>query len=214
MTSFFLDMGLIVGYASYMENSPSTDIYAKPSLKFVEKFEKDEFVTCHHIVDNDLPKFQKRRQVLRDEIRKKLRNPKYKIDSDELYPRDIERAESICKLKDKLPGGEAEVFQLITEIDETFDARIVYFLNNKISKVVIPISQIDKKLRSHFFTFTQNWSDSNIIASAVQYNTENPIHVVTTDKKDFWKLEEWLGMDIIISEKYSVPEVSYIMNLL
>ena len=213
MTCFFLDMGVIVGYASYIDNSPTTDLYAKPSVEFVKKFEKDEFITCHHIVDNDLPKFQKRRRILREEVRKKLRDPKYKIDSTELYPRDVERAEEICKLKDRLPGGEAEVFQLISEMDANFDARIRFFLDNKITKVVIPLSDIDAELRSHFFTFVRNWSDSNIIASAVQYNTGSTINVVTTDKKDFWKLKEWLDTDLHLSEKYSVPPISYIKDL-
>ena len=98
-------------------------------------------------------------------------------------------------------------------MDANFDARIRFFLDNKITKVVIPLSDIDAELRSHFFTFVRNWSDSNIIASAVQYNTGSTINVVTTDKKDFWKLKEWLDTDLHLSEKYSVPPISYIKDL-
>ena len=33
------------------------------------------------------------------------------------------------------------------------------------------------------------------------------------DKKDFWKLQEWLDMDLGLSKKYNVPELSYIRDV-
>jgi len=207
-------MGVIIGYASYLESSFNIDSFAKPVIQFVNDYENDEFITCHYIVDKDIPKFQKRRQIIRNEIRKKLRNPQYEIQSEELHPKDIEWGNKIYELKDKLSGGELQVFQLLVQIDSTFDARIDYFLNNHIKNVVVPIETIDETLRVHFQSIIKNRSDAHIIASAIQYNTIKPIHVVTTDKGDFWKLQKLLELDYKLSQKYKAPKVSFIKDLI
>lgn len=218
----FLDMGIIVGYANHLKEYnkkfliDNIDYFCEDSVRLIEKFKNKIFITCDYIINKDLPNFLERRKILREEIRKKLRNNEFKIGmSDKLYQRDVNWGEKVYRLKDFFKEGEREVFKLLLDLDISSELRIKEFKSTVIKEIVIPIREIDTELKSHYFTFTNNYSDSNIIASAIQYHTNNKnITMVTTDVKDMgWKLREWLGIDLKLNNKYKVPDVKYIRDI-
>jgi len=67
MKTLFLDMGIIIGYASYIKNLPKEieqkelDVFAIDSIKFVTKYKNDYLITCYHIV-KDINNFNKRKR--------------------------------------------------------------------------------------------------------------------------------------------------------
>jgi len=188
MTECFLDQSIIVGYASFIFNEPETIIktiekFGKICVEFIEKNRKD-FIACFYIVEKDLPKFKIRRKIILEEIRKKLRNPGYEIGSSEeaiktLYKTDINKANKIFSLLTII--SEKELVNLLIKIESVFSIRLDYILKSVISKIVIPVESIDKKLVSILNEFIDNYSDCNVFSSCLQYTTETSRPRIITD---------------------------------
>jgi len=156
-----------------------------------------------------LPKFMKRWKLMSIEIRKKIRDFDYKISDTNLLPQDIKRAKNILKLENKL--GKERLNQILISIETTLEIRLDYLKDNVIKDVVIPEKEIDSELKSHFQAVTRNYSDSKVIASAIQYTTtknKNTV-LVTTDYKDFKNIKEELDSREPFDD-YLCPEVYFI----
>ena len=231
MNEYFLDQGVIIGYADSIFDSNKQnkqeagkelvgkiDIFAEASVKFIETKEEKTFSTCFYIVKHDLPKFLARRALIIEEIRRKIKDSDYGIGSSEiakkyLYPRDIAWANKIFLIKDLLKGKEKELSSFLLEIETVFKRRIAFFINKILNKVVIPIKDIERDLMWHFHSFINNYSDCNVIASAVQCNTNLfRILVITTDKKDWQNIKECLDTNLTLSQKYKAPKWLYLLD--
>ncbi len=207
--TYFLDMGVIIGYLVFVDATPEIDAFAAESIKFLEQNKDNSIVTCWSITGNDLPKFLKRWKMMTNEIRKKLRDPNYEISQADLLPQDIKRAERIYSMAKTI--GKEKLHQHLIKIETTIEIRLDYLKNNIINEVVIPESEIDEDLRSHFQAVTKNYSDSKVIASAIQYNTSknNNTTIVTTDRRDFENIKENLEMREPF-DKYVAPKVIFL----
>lgn len=200
MNSYFLDQGIIVGYASFIFNESEAIIkavesFSKICVEFIEKNNREEFITCFYIVENDLPKFKNRRGIVLQEIRKKMQNPNYEIGSSDLakkclYKRDINWANRIFSLLRVI--SQKQLLNLLIRIDAVFSIRAEYLIKNIISKIVIPIEEINKELVNVLREFIDDYSDCNIFASVLQYATESKsiieakkIIFATLDKEHF-----------------------------
>lgn len=204
MKNFFLDQSIIVGYASFIFNEPEAIIkaierFGKICVDFIESNKKEQFITCFYIIENDLPKFKNRRKIVLQEIRKKIQNPNYEIGSSELakkylYKRDINWAKRIFSLLRILTPK--QLFNLLIKIDAVFSIRIEYLIKNVIDKIVVPIEEINKELVNILREFIDDYSDCNILASVLQYTTdqsksilktkiERKIIFITLDKEHF-----------------------------
>lgn len=247
MESLFLDQGVIIGYASYVQETLETqnylDIFSLAAVKFFQLNKLKKFVTCFYITEHDLPKFLKRRKIAIEELRKKLQQEDYEIGSSEnardlLWPQDIAWIKKIYILRNFFP--EKQLLELILRIESLFGARIDYLLSRIVSEVVLPVTEIDIELRSHLHTYIGNFSDCNVIASAIQYNTQLSSQkreeerqetdkkrqesmeekqqnitrtvVVTTDKKDWQDVDKFLGMNIELEKKYKCPRWVYLLD--
>ena len=85
---------------------------------------------------------------------------------------------------------------------------ITYFINNKISRKVIPLDMIKLEIVAKIKEKIQNEADSNVLASAIQEHQENKLIIITNDIND-WK------RDILIealkeTEYKKVPEIKYL----
>ena len=82
--------------------------------------------------------------------------------------------------------------------------------------MVIPINEIDPKLKSCLFTWlTPNDSDSKTIASAIQEHNKKEVVIITADKKDWTKeLLEEVHNDPSLKKVYEkLPEIKYVQDL-
>jgi hypothetical protein len=85
---------------------------------------------------------------------------------------------------------------------------ITYFINNKISKKVIPLERIDLELVSKIKEKIKNEADSNILSSAIQEHQENKLIIITNDITD-WKKE--MLIEVLKETKYKeVPGIKYL----
>ncbi len=207
-TVYFLDMGVIIGHLVQVSGKVQIDNFSTPSCKFLEKNKSSPKVSCCTIIDKEIPKFLKRWKKMSNEIRKKLNDENYEISKENLYARDVKRAEKIYSLKNKL--GKEKLNRLLINIETVIEIRFDNIKNNMLNDVVIKESEIDEELRSHFQAVTKNYSDSQVIASAIQYTTKNPGTIlVTTDYTDFNELKSALRMREIF-DHYTAPKVLFL----
>ncbi|MFH1224869.1 MAG: hypothetical protein V1676_03620 [Candidatus Diapherotrites archaeon] len=149
-------------------------------------------VSCFSITAHEMPKFIKRWKTMSAEIRKKLGNADYEIKKvGNLYDRDVGRANKIYSLRGRL--GEEELNKVLLNLETIAEMRFEYLRDNMLTEIVIPLDEIDEDLRSHFQAKTGNYSDSRVIASAIQYATKyRDTILVTTDNKDYDGLPQCL----------------------
>lgn len=200
MKEYFLDQSIIIGYAYFISTESEAiqkiiEKFGKLCVELIENNKKEDFITCFYIAEGDLPKFKIRRRVVLEEIKKKIQNPSYEIGSSEeaikyLYKRDINNAKRIFSLLGIMP--ERELTGLLIKIEAVFSIRVDYLFKNIISKIVVPVENIDKKLVDILQEFIHDFSDCNVFASCLQYTTEsesiiqtNKIIFVTSDKEHF-----------------------------
>jgi len=207
-TVYFLDMGVIIGYLVHVSGNTQIDDFSTASFKFFKKNKNCSIVSCCAIIKKEVPKFLRRWKEMSSEIRKKLNDETYEIKGKNLYERDIKRAKKIYSLKNKISKEDLNL--LLINLETTIEIRFDELKNNLLSDVVIEESEIDEELRSHFQAVTGNYSDSKVIASAIQYTTKTPgTTLVTTDYSDFQKLKSALRMRERF-DQYKVPKVLFL----
>jgi len=206
---FFLDMGVMVGFMFYLEGEIKLDIFSTSSTLFLQENEGAVMVSCSSIMSEDMPKYLIRWKAILVEIRKKINDSDYEFkETDILYERDIKRAKKLFVSVEKKEGEEQH--QFLIDLETIPEIRFDYIQDNIINDVVIPITEIDQDLRSHFQAKTHNFSDSKVIASAIQYSTKNKETVlVTTDYSDFQDIETWLRKYEKF-DHYHAPKVKFL----
>ena len=198
----FLDTGIIIGYAQDEE-------------KFVlfVKNKKEKFIVCYFVLEKDVHSLCKRMRIIINEVKNKLKDKDYQINKKELYPRDVERVNKFLSLKEINKLTNLEFVDFLENFQRIFEFRIDFFIQKLINKKVIPIREINFELKSSLFTYTQNHSDANIIASGIQYHQEEEIVLVTSDRNDWtndnidWAIPEHSEL----RKKYpKIPKIKYV----
>ncbi len=198
----FLDTGIIVGYA-------------QDEKKFVlyVKNKKEEFIVCYFVLEKDIPSLTKRMRIIINQVKNKIQNKDYKIDKRDLYPQDITRIDKFLALKEVNKLTDIEFINFLDNFQRIFEFRIDFFIQKLIGKKIVQVRDIDFNLKSSLFTYTQNHSDANILASSIQYHQENEIILVTADRQDWTKdnLEWALPEHSDLRKKYpKIPEIKYV----
>jgi len=198
----FLDTGIIIGYAQDEEKS----------VLFV-KNKKEKFIVCYFVLEKDVHSLTKRMRIIINEVKNKLKDKDYQINKKELYPRDVERVNKFLSLKEINKLTNLEFVDFLENFQRIFEFRIDFFIQKLINKKVIPIREINFELKSSLFTYTQNHSDANIIASGIQYHQEEEIVLVTSDRNDWtndnidWAIPEHSEL----RKKYpKIPKIKYV----
>jgi len=198
----FLDTGIIIGYAQDEE-------------KFVlfVKNKKEKFIVCYFVLEKDVHSLTKRMRIIINEVKNKIKDKDYQINKKELYPRDVERVNKFLSLKEVNKLTDFEFIDFLENFQRIFEFRIDFFIQKLINKKVIPIREINFELKSSLFTYTQNHSDANIIASGIQYHQENEIVLVTSDRNDWTKDNiDWaIPEHSELRKKYpKIPKIKYV----
>lgn len=203
----FLDTCLIISYASEGIELPGK----------YENFVKNKnsmFYVCYFVLEKDIPSLIQRYSEIFKELKKQ--NPDFTklINEKRIFKKDFNFAYKLLLFKEAIIKKGIDFAEFISAIEEIFLVRIDFFIANKIDKKVIPVDKIDNELRSSLFTWTQNNSDSNTLASGIQFhNNEEEIILVTGDKTDWTKenLEKSVCLHPSLRLKYKkMPEICYV----
>ena len=211
---WFLDMCIILYYVS-QDNS----YFHKKSFELLNQNQGNLFLVCFYIIDKDFPKYLKRQRIIIDEVLKKVRDENYIFGSSDdgsfLYDRDKQKAEKLY-LQSKSIKNKITFINKVKESQKGQELLIGYLLKTKIEKV-IPIGEIDPKLRSAIFTYLEgNISDANILASGIQEHKNKELILLTGDKQHWTKdnLEWAIPEHSDLRKEYKkIPEIKYIQNI-
>ena len=180
---------------------------------------RDIFLICFYIIENDMPKYLKRQQIIISEVIRKIRNENYKIgESTEgsfLYGRDKQKAEKLF-LQSKLVKNKLDFINKLKDSQKGEEVIIRYFIKYKVEKVV-PVNEIDRELKSNLLSFLEgNISDANILASGILHHQKEELALITADKTHWTKENiEWaVPEQSNLRKKYpKIPEINYIQEL-
>ena len=189
---WFLDMCIILGYISEGDNPK---IIAK-TISFVNQKKEDKFVLCYYIKEDNLPRWLNRKRIIFREILRQIKDISYKPYSDKecefLWERDKNQVLKLVSFADNFQD-KTEIIKNFENVYQEIERRIKEFIEKNIDELVIPINEIDPKLKSCLFTWlTPNDSDAKTMASAIQEHNKKDVVIITADKKDWTKelLEE------------------------
>ena len=220
---YFLDMCIILYYAG----EGDSEILIKKSKQFVEKKQDNYFLLCYYIRDENLPKWINRQRILLRELIRQLKEERYvpysSEESKRLYERDKKKILKFITINRNYTDKK-KMIMFFEDIFQEIEKRINNFLKEKIDEFVIPIDEIDFKLKSHLFSFLnlgssiKNDSDAKTIASAIQeHNKTNreltkELTIITADKTDWNKeLLAEVHNSIYLKKKYpKLPEIRYL----
>lgn len=212
---WFLDMCIILYYIGEGDKQ----YLIQKSKDFVNKKGEDSFLLCYYIKDSNLPKWLERQRILFRELLKQIKDNTYvPYNSDEskiLYDRDKNKITKLLVFF-RNTHDKKEIFTKLEKINQEIEIRINLFIETYIDNIVIPISDIDFKLKSCLFTWlTPNDSDAKTIASAIQEHNKKELKIITADKKDWNKeLLEEVHNNIQLKKKYpKLPEIKYLQSI-
>src|SRR3989338_8934883 len=211
---WFLDMCIILGYIKEGDNQK---IITK-IVSFVDSKKEGKFVLCYYIKEYNIPKWLSRKRIIFREILRQIRDSSYKPYSDEecnlLWERDKNQVLKLTSIANTFQD-KTEIIKNFENVYQEIERRIKEFIEKNIDELVIPINEIDPKLRGCLFNWlTPNDSDSKTIASAIQEHNKKEVVIITADKKDWTKeLLEEVHNDPSLKKVYGkLPEIKYIQD--
>ncbi|MBS3100081.1 hypothetical protein J4463_02595 [Candidatus Pacearchaeota archaeon] len=217
---WFLDMCIILYYVGEGDK----EIFIKKSRHFVDEKGQKEFLLCHYIKDENLPRWIDRQKILFRELIKQINDKNYlpysSEESKRLYERDRKKIIKLITLFRSFSDNKKIIKNFERAVQE-IEVRINIFIKEKIDKLVIPVSDIDFELKSHIFTFLnlgssiKNDSDAKTIASAIQENNNQNLTIITADKSDWNKeLLQEVHNHYNLKKKYpKLPNINYLQDL-
>jgi len=211
---WFLDMCIILGYISEGDNPK---IIAK-TISFVNQKKEDKFVLCYYIKEDNLPRWLNRKRIIFREILRQIKDISYKPYSDKecefLWERDKNQVLKLVSFADNFQD-KTEIIKNFENVYQEIERRIKEFIEKNIDELVIPINEIDPKLKSCLFTWlTPNDSDAKTMASAIQEHNKKDVVIITADKKDWTKelLEEVHNNPVLKKSYEKLPQIKYIQE--
>lgn len=211
---WFLDMCIIL---SYINEGNNQKIITK-TISFVNQKKDDKFVLCYYIKEDNIPRWLNRKRIIFREILRQIKDSVYKSYSDKecsyLWERDKNQILKLVSITNSFQD-KTELIKNFENVYQEIERRIKEFIEKNIDEFVIPINEIDPKLKSCLFTWlTPNDSDSKTIASAIQEHNKKEIMIITADKKDWTKeLLEEVHNDFNLKKIYEkLPEIKYIQD--
>jgi len=208
----FLDMCIIICYASQTGSKKEEKI-----KDLIKSREKNRFLVCYYIFNENLPKWIKRQKIIIREIIRKIKDDSYEIgESDEgryLVKKDKNDVKKIL-FRISLCKDKMSFIQNLERNNRLIEKWISYFLKNYIDEKVIDIKDIDVELRSKLLSYLEgNISDANTIASGIQQHNKKELIMFTSDKKHWVKenLEEAVFLTPSLRKRgLKIPDIEYI----
>ncbi|MCK4997165.1 hypothetical protein KAS08_02580 [Candidatus Pacearchaeota archaeon] len=175
----FLDTNIIINYINYSEKSNNL---VKNSHDYVLN-SKGEIIVCEMVI-KELNKIRERKSLIRKVVLELLKNENYDL-SLVLSKKDIPFAK---KLYARFRNYEIKkVSEIFIEEESVFAIEIDKFIETKVNKRVIPLSNIDNELVIILHDLITNIDDCKVLASALQYQKQQSeiFNFVTADNTDF-----------------------------
>ncbi len=207
---WFLDMNIPI----YFSFEIGDDLENK-TRRFIENKNDSLFLVCEYIKKQNLPKWMKRYEVLLLEFNRIVSNQEKSVDTSILIKNDKFLLDKFL-LMYKRSEDKIKFVSWINTIFSNLKIRIKLFFEKYVDEIVIPMSEIDFKLKSCLFTWLNpNDSDARTIASAIQEHQNKKLVIITADKKDWSKeLLEEVHNNIDLKKEYpSLPKIEYLQNL-
>ncbi len=207
---WFLDMNIIV-YHIFEIGHP----LEKKARLFVNKKGNSKFLICEYIQKENLPKWLERQGEILKWFNFKISGQKIEEDKMNLFNKDKIFLNRLIlmyqnsKDQDKFKANTNKIFAFVK-----IKSRL--FLEKYIDEIVIPIKEIDFKLKSCLFTWLHpNDSDAKTIASGIQEHQINKLILITADKKDWTpKLLLEVHNDVELKKEYPhLPKIEYLQNI-
>jgi len=212
---WFLDMCIILGYI----NEGNNPRIVTKIISFVNQKKDDKFVLCYYIRDDNIPRWLNRKRIIFREILRQIKDSSYKPYSDEecnfLWERDKNQVLKLVSLINSVQD-KTEIIKNFENVYQEIERRIKEFIEKNIDELVIPINEIDQKLKSCLLDWlNSNDSDAKTIASAIQEHNKKEIVIITADRKDWTKkLLEEVHNDFSLKKIYEkLPEIKYIQDI-
>ncbi len=206
---WFLDMNIPI----YFSFEIGDDLENK-TRRFIENKNDSLFLVCEYIKKQNLPKWMKRYEVLLLEFNRIVSNQEKSVDTSILIKNDKFLLDKFL-LMYKRSEDKIKFVSWINTIFSNLKIRIKLFFEKYVDEIVIPMSEIDFKLKSCLFTWLNpNDSDARTIASAIQEHQNKKLVIITADKKDWSKeLLEEVHNNIDLKKEYpSLPKIEYLQN--
>ncbi len=210
---FFLDMCILIFYASNTQ-----DLKDIKTREFVKNKSNKKFLLCYYISDKDMPNWLLRQKEIVQKIKEIYSSGDYlnpdKLSINGFFQQDKNKIKKIMTQikvsRDK--EGFIKRYEKNTILIEKY---INHFLNKLIDEKVIPIEEIDQKLRSAIFTYLEgNISDANILSSGVQEHKNKKLVLLTGDKQHWTKENlQWAIENNSELKDYGIPPIKYIQNM-
>lgn len=193
------------------------------SVLFAKNKKADKFLLCYYILEDNIPRWLKRKRVIFREVLRQAKDSSYSPYSEKecscLWDKDKNQILKLVSLAYSL-NDKKEVINHFENAYQETERRINEFLKGYIDEFVIPVSEIDFELKSHLMSFLnlgnpiKNDSDARTIASAIQEHKNQELIILTSDKKDWNKgLLEEVNNHMNLKKKYpKLPEIKYIQN--
>lgn len=217
---WFLDMCIILYYIG----EGDSEILIRKSKEFVNKKEKDSFLLCYYIKDENIPKWINRQRILFRELIRQINQKNYSPYSSEeskkLYEKDKKKILKFIAISRNF-SDKQEIIKKFENIFQEIEKRVYNFITKNIDEFIIPVNEIDFELKSHLLSFLnlgssiKNDSDAKTLASAIQEHNKNNLIIITADRND-WndELLEEVHNHMNLKRKYlELPKIKYLQNL-
>jgi len=210
---WFLDMCFIIYYAS------NSGFYLEEKVRKIVANKKEEYIICYYITEENLPKWIKEKKSLIYEAKQitsyTKSMPSIEDSQSFLFKRYVMQLKKI--LKAYAFSENKKDFFINRKRNITFlERKIRLFVKDFIDEKVIPIKEIDLKLRSSLFTYLDNVSDANTLASGIQEHNKNAIMLITSDKEHWTEdnLKWAIPPASDLEKKYpKLPRIKYLQDL-
>jgi hypothetical protein len=178
------DMDDFIDTCIIISSFDAKDKYYETTNIFLEG--SKDIIISYYQDKEEIPNLFLRRQKLFMEAIRFFKNPLYSID----YGGFTEREKMLLKTlltKVHLKQENDESLNKMLEEVIALRRKVLHFIQKKVSKKVIPVTDIKEDLVNIIKRINQNKADAKIIASAIQEHQKNKLIAFTLDKND-WKL--------------------------
>ena len=182
MDSFF-DTNVVINYSLY--NSENSEGLFLKCFEYVN-LKREKFFVCYRVL-RELKNIRKKLALMRLEVVEKLKNRDYVFGS--LDEEGILGKQDLVKIKKiylKKSGEDIKkVQEEFIEVGELMFNRITFFLEKLVSEFVIPEDGMDGRLASILREFIDNYTDCEVLASAILFQEDRELFLFVTADRDF-----------------------------
>ena len=180
MDSFF-DTNIIINYSLYNQTN-NQNLFLK-CFNYINS-KKEDFYVCYRVL-RELKNVTKKLTLMKLEVLRKLQDTSYifgELDNEGILSKD-----DLIKIKKIYLMKSNEDYQKVqeefNEVNRLMFNRITFFVEKLVNRIVISEEEIKKELVSILREFIENYTDCEILASAIQFQQDRKkFYFVTADR--------------------------------